>query len=210
MQDAQILYIRIPLSVEINETTIHLGDIATMYCKDETLLQQLKKIILFEINSKKFVQYSVSILKIIKVITEDNPNVTVVNLGEEEFLVNYKPKEKVYKVLEYSKTIFIAFVILFGSAFSIMTFNTDVSVPDVFRNVHKLIMGNENSGKGVIELAYCIGLPTGIIVFFNHFSMKKVKKDPTPIQIEMRKYEKDVQNAMLSNASREGNTIDVD
>ena len=59
------------------------------------------------------------------------------------------------------------------------------------------------------EVCYCIGLGLGIILFFNHVGRKKITPDPTPIQIEMRKYEKDVDTTFIENAGRGGHSIDV-
>ena len=60
-----------------------------------------------------------------------------------------------------------------------------------------------------LEVCYCIGLGLGIILFFNHVGRKKITPDPTPIQIEMRKYEKDVDTIFIENAGRGGHSIDV-
>lgn len=206
----EIVYIKVPLRVIVSHSNVILKDIATVYCSNENLLKRIKDLPLINIEPKKNSQYAFSIMKVVALITTIDTNLNVVNLGEEDFLIEYQPEKADNKIFEYSKTIFVAAIIFFGAAFSIMTFNTDVSVPDVFANVYNLIMGESGKGQGIIELSYCIGLPVGILVFFNHFSSKKVRKDPTPIQIEMRKYEKDVENAILSNADREGKTIDID
>ncbi|WP_455718883.1 stage V sporulation protein AA [Anaerosporobacter sp.] len=206
----EIVYIKFPLRVLVNHEKIVLKDIGTIYCVNERLQKILEELVLIDRVSQKNSQYAVSIMKVIAIITKFDPNLNVVNLGEEEFLVEYQPEKAQHKALEYIKTAFVAAIIFFGAAFSIMTFNTDVSVSDVFDNVYNLIMGDSGKGKGIIEFTYSLGLPIGILVFFNHFSKKKVRRDPTPIQIEMRKYEKDVENAILSDASREGKTIDID
>ena len=91
-----------------------------------------------------------------------------------------------------------------------MTFNEDVSVADVFDKVYRLVLGQEKQGGSIIEIFYAIGLPVGILVFYNHFRRKKIKDDPTPIQVEMRKYEKDVDDTYIANCGRGGKTIDVD
>ena len=44
---------------------------------------------------------------------------------------------------------------------------------------------------------------------FNHIGKKKITSDPTPIQVEMRKYEKDVDTAFIENAGRKGHEHDV-
>jgi stage V sporulation protein AA len=206
----EVVYIKFPLRVIVNHEKVILKDIGTVYCVNEKLQQRVEELVLIDMVPQNNTQYAISIMRVIALIAGLDANLIVVNLGEEEFLVEYQVEKADHKALEYIKTTFIAAIIFFGAAFSIMTFNTDVSVPDVFANVYHLIMGESGKGQGVVEITYCLGLPVGILVFFNHFSKKKVTKDPTPIQIEMRKYEKDVENAMLSNASREGKTIDID
>lgn len=60
-----------------------------------------------------------------------------------------------------------------------------------------------------IEICYAIGMPVGIIIFYNHIGKKKITQDPTPIEVEMRKYEQDVDTAFIENASREGSSVEV-
>ena len=90
-----------------------------------------------------------------------------------------------------------------------MTFNTDVSVSDVFTEIYEVVLGQGMESNGIVELSYSIGLPLGILIFFNHFSRKATRNDPTPLQVEMRTYEEDANKAMIKNASREGKTIDA-
>ena len=54
---------------------------------------------------------------------------------------------------------------------------------------------------------HSIGIPLGILGFYNHFSASKVKEDPTPIHIEMRNYEEEMNKAIVADASREGSEI---
>ena len=72
------------------------------------------------------------------------------------------------------------------------------------------MIGKESDGVTELEIFYAIGMPIGIMVFYNHIGKKKVTHDPTPIQVEMRKYEQDVDTTFIENASREGKSIDVD
>ena len=110
--------------------------------------------------------------------------------------------------MEYVKTVLVSLVIFFGAAFTIMTFNEDVSVGDVFDKMYNLVMGVDKSGGSIIEICYAIGLPVGILIFYNHFRRRKIKDDPTPIQVEMHTYEEQVNKALIARASREGHTID--
>ena len=73
----------------------------------------------------------------------------------------------------------------------------------------ELVMGNPATGGSILEISYSIGIPIGIIVFFNHFSKIKINSDPTPLQVQLRLYEQDENTAIIKNASREKKTIDV-
>ena len=90
-----------------------------------------------------------------------------------------------------------------------MAFNNDISVTDVFDKLYGQVMGIKADGVNELEVCYCIGLGLAIILFFNHVGRKKITPDPTPIQIEMRKYEKDVDTTFIENAGRGGHSIDV-
>ena len=52
-------------------------------------------------------------------------------------------------------------------------------------------------------------MAVGIIVFFNHVGGRRLTKDPTPIEVEMKIYETDVNKALIETADREDKTIDV-
>lgn len=207
---SDIIYMKIPQNIEVENQKIYLSDIAKLNGVDKKRVSNLGKIEVFNIKSKKDCKYVFSVMKIIELINEANPEVEIVNLGEKDFVVEYKIPTKMKKLFEYIKTFFVALIIFFGAAFTIMTFNTDVSVDKVFDIIYKLIMGEEKNGGSILEISYSIGLPVGIIVFFNHFSRLKVRDDPTPIQIEMRLYEDDLNNALIQDASREGKIIDSD
>ena len=123
-------------------------------------------------------------------------------------IVEYKPAKKMNLAWEVLKTTFVCFAVFFGAAFTIMTFNQDVAVADVFRMMEDLVIGPEVESQ-VIEIAYSIGLPIGVILFFNHFSRGKMDSDPTPLQVQMRLYEENVNKTVIENASREGNLRDA-
>ena len=90
-----------------------------------------------------------------------------------------------------------------------MAFNNDVTVGDVFSKFYRQVMGKESSGVTELEICYSIGLAIGITLFFNHVGSKKITPDPTPMQVEMRKYEKDIDTTFIENAERKGHSIDV-
>ena len=89
-----------------------------------------------------------------------------------------------------------------------MTFNEDASIEDVFGKVYTFVTG-ESESNGILEVSYSIGIPLGIILFFDHFSKIKMDSDPTPLQVELRLYESDVNETIINNAGKEGKKKDV-
>lgn len=108
------------------------------------------------------------------------------------------------------KVFFICLITLLGGGFAVMAYNNDVGMADMFSRIYELVYGDENAGGMILEISYSIGLAVGIIVFYGHFGSWKFGKDPTPLEVEMRLYEDDVDTAMIKQSSREGNEIDVD
>lgn len=206
----EILYVKIEQNIPVVKKTITFKDIATFYCTNKSLVQDLEKEIFYTLPNDAPQKNMFTITKVYEGIHKHYPNLKIENLGERDFVVDYEPpnKREKSKKFEYFKTIIVSVIIFFGAAFTIMTFNEDVSVGDVFDNVYELVMGTKKSGGSIIEIAYAIGLPVGIFVFYNHFRRRKIKDDPTPIQVEMHTYEEQVNKALIARASREGHTID--
>lgn len=209
--DTPILYVKADLNILVEHPNIVLSDIIKIYGTDQTMVKSVGSRELIRISDPtKSVKYSVTILKIIEAIEKEYPGTLVMNMGETDFVVEYKVPKKKNMVWEIIKTVFVALAVFIGSAFTIMTFNQDVSVSDVMDMFHGLVMGESQKGQGIIQIFYSIGLPIGIIIFFNHFTKIKIDTDPTPLQVQLRLYEENENKAIIENASREKKTIDVD
>lgn len=205
---SRTLYIKIDQNIEVYNTRVYMEDIAKLYSSDKKLVHDLNHQLVKVIKTNQNEKYCFSIMKVIEMVGKLYPDVEVVNLGETEFILSYNIPKKPNKLWEISKTIFVALVVFFGGALSIMAFNADASIQDIFDKIYELVVGQAKDSWSIIEVGYSIGITLGIILFFNHFSKFKITTDPTPIQIEMRKYENDVNSALIQNASREGKIID--
>lgn len=211
----ETLYLKIDQNTIVMDRHVTLQDIAKMECSNPAIVRQLKqkKIYTFkdaiDVKKQKNEMKVFSVLKIIELIHEDYPNVDVSNEGESDFIIEYIPNPNKPKWINAVKTILLCIVVFFGSAFTIMAFNNDVSVPDIFSKLYEQVMGTPSNGVTELEVCYSIGLSLGIIIFFNHAGKKKITPDPTPIQVEMRKYENDIDTTFIDNAERKGHSIDV-
>lgn len=148
-------------------------------------------------------------LKVIEEIDRVCPGASVESIGEPDVLFEYIDVNKHKGFIQTVKLIFVAMISFFGTAFTIMAFHNDIGINDVFVKVYEMVMGQPGDGYGILELAYSVGLAIGIIVFFNHIGGRRITKDPTPIEVEMRIYEEDVNKALIATADREGKSIDV-
>ena len=45
--------------------------------------------------------------------------------------------------------------------------------------------------------------------FFNHIGKRRITKDPTPIEVEMKMYEEEVEKALIDLAEKEKMEIEV-
>lgn len=198
------IYIKVDQSSRVSKEQVLVGDVAEVYCynKDIALkIEQLPLTVIPKVDNGKFV---LSVLKIVQVIQQEFPGYTTNLCGEPEFVIEYLKDKKQGQVLLYGKVILLSIIVFVGAAFTIMTFNTDVSVGEVFNQLYYLVQGEEKQGGSILELAYSIGIPVGILGFYNHFATRKSKKDPTPIHIEMRNYEEEMNKAIISDALGKG------
>ena len=149
---SETLYLKIDQNTIVTDRHVTLGDIAKMECPDASIVRQLKqkKIYTFAeaMNPRKQKnQMKVfSILKIVELIHEEYPNVDISNEGEKDFIIEYIPNPEKPKWINALKTVALCVVIFFGAAFTIMAFNNDVSVGDVFSKFYRQVMGKESSG----------------------------------------------------------------
>lgn len=204
------VFLQIDQCTLLTKRRVLVKDIASVYCSDSVVQQKIGALELYTFTNEKE-KRSFSVLKVLEKIGTNYPEVTVTPLGETDFIVEYNPSGKKEKksLAEYLKVAFVCLTSFFGSAFTIMTFNKDAAVEEVFAMIYKLTRGVEQQGPAELEIAYSVGLPIGIILFFNHFMRKKLDSDPTPLQVQMRQYEKDVNMTILENDARGGRKEDV-
>ena len=205
----KILYIKGSRDVEVTKPDVTLGDLLSMESTDKLMLAKVRtlKIVRFKKSGRQ--RCVVSLLKIIACIHGEFPQADIQNLGETDIIVTYEEQKTPAFAWHIIKTVFVAAVTFFGAAFSIMAFNNDVDVTKLFGQIYELMTGQETNGYTVLEIAYSVGVTAGILIFFNHFGKKRFTVDPTPMEIQMRLYENDIQTTLIENSERRGEEIDV-
>lgn len=203
------IYIKAEQNVEIQSEDVYVKDVAKLTCSDEHILAKVKAIKLHRFKKDEPKRQVISLMKVIEEIDKICPGADVQSIGETAVMVEYINVNKHKGPIQALKLFFVAMVSFFGTSFTIMAFHNDIGINDVFTKIYEMVMGQQGDGYGILELSYSLGLAIGIIVFFNHIGGRRITKDPTPIEVEMRIYEEDVNKALIETADREGKTIDV-
>lgn len=205
-----VCYIKLNQNVEVMSEDVYMKDAGSVYCADKAVAAKIKSMRIHKFHDQDCGRCVISVLKITEMIEQLCPQVTVQSVGEGDVVAERICVERHKGAAQLFKIILVAVISFFGTAFTIMAYHNDIGISDVFSQIHRLVMGSEPEGVSVLEVAYSVGLALGIIIFFNHVGGRKLTKDPTPIEVEMRKYETDVNTALVDTAEREGKVIDVE
>ncbi|MEE1313679.1 MAG: stage V sporulation protein AA [Lachnospiraceae bacterium] len=197
-----VVYFKGEESACINHRDLLIEDIGKVYCTSPEIAHQVEKRKLFRFPKGKNGKEVFSILNILEEIKRIDKTLEVVNLGETDFIVYYKEGKKESKLLQQGKIVFVCMVAFFGAGISIMAYNNDVGLGELFGKVYEWLTGKEHQGPGLLEFFYSVGLSVGIIVFFNHAAKKTLSDDPTPFEVQMRMYERDVNDTFIIGADR--------
>lgn len=207
---SEILYMKFEKNTSTYNRTVTLGEVGELQCADPAIVNRLKTEKLYTFQDVKKGKHSCaarkvfSILDVVEKIHAVYPNLEIQNMGEIDFIVEYSTKPKENPAVTFLKVSMVCLICFFGSAFSIMAFNEDVSTADLFGKFYQLMTGQESNGFTILELTYSLGLSVGIVAFFNHIGGRRLTKEPTPIEVEMRVYEEDVNTTLINTASRNG------
>ena len=203
------VYLSLQEITEVHSKKVRLKDVAELWCPDPALEARLKALTVKTIREDRNRRYVESVLDVLRLIGKEAPGAQVTTVGKTEFIIDYHKPEKPFYAWEWLKTAFVCAVCFFGAAFAIMTFNNDVDVTGVFREIYFMVTGRQSDGCTVLEISYSVGLAVGITVFFNHFSKWKINTDPTPLEVEMRLYEENISKTVIRNEGRKEQETDV-
>lgn len=204
------LYLKGEQCVEVKKRDVTLGDLAAMECTNSQVLPRLKSMKIMKMPDTGKHRFVISILKLIECIHKEFPNMEIQSMGAADVIVTYEASQKKNALWSGIKVGLVSAVTFIGAAFAIMTFNNDSGTTELFGKIYEQFMGKEKTGFTILELTYSLGLVIGILVFFNHFGRKRFTADPTPIEVEMRLYENDIQNTVIADYARKGQELDVD
>jgi len=234
-----VVYLKPGKNTEVHGKDVFLNQVAQVWCRDKGLESKCKAIKVMTIHTNQEDRFVLTALQLVEMIQKLDSHAEVEILGAQELIIDYQPKVRKIGMIDWIKTGFVCLIVFFGGAFAIMTFNNDGSVSEIFQDVDRLLLGSENGdsimnasdvqgsagskpeetsfqGDGkktvgvlTLEISYSVGLIVGVTLFFNHFGKRKVTLDPTPIEVQMRLYEDQVDTTVIQNASRKESGVDT-
>nr|MBQ8251923.1 stage V sporulation protein AA [Lachnospiraceae bacterium] len=204
------VYIEMEDSVQVREKSVRISDVASVYAADPAVCAGVKNIVLYKFEKKE--KQVISLLWLTASVQAKFPDCLVIPHGESDCIVEWKDSaaQKGFDtLLGKLKVLVVSLICLFGGAFSIMAFHNDISITNIFSQFYEFVTGNSSGGFTLLEVSYSLGLLIGILVFYNHVGKKKITSEPTPIEVSMRNYERDMDEAIIKRRDREGSKVDV-
>ena len=210
---AEILYLKLERNVELQKDDVYLKDLGKCFCREESILNKARVMKIFSFQKADGGRRIVSVMYLIQLLQKEFPNLQIENVGETEVVVKRITVFKNKWIRQGLPALFVCGICFFGSAFTLIAFHNDIAIGKVFERLYEMAAGmageQSRTGTGILEISYSLGLAVGIIVFFNHIGGRRITKDPTPIEVEMRIYEDQVNTALVETADRQGKTLDI-
>ena len=204
------LYIQTDENMEVHHPHVYLQDIVKLSCSNSKILNRLRVLPVASLDPKRPGRYVLSAMDLIREIQKKEPDLEITHIGEPSFIITYQTKPNTSTAWCWCKVIFVCLASFFGAAFSIMTFNNDVDVPALFQQITAQVTGQNGSSFPALAISYSVGIGLGVLFFFNHFGHIKLTDDPTPMQVQMRLYENDVNTTIIEDQERFFDTLTVE
>ena len=203
------IYIQMEEHVQTKDLKVCLKDIASTICISDAIKKRLDRMELFEFETDKDKKKVISIMyvaeKILWIIKEP---LEIHVIGATNCLVELYKRKPEKHFIRIFKTATVSLVTFFGASFSIMTYDQDAGVHDVFKTLYRLFQISENH-QWILEVSYAVGIGIGVFVFFHHFE-KQEEHTPTAMEIQMHQYEKDIVEAYVEETKRQGKTLEAE
>lgn len=203
------IYLKMDAKVKLPTEVVRIGDLGKIYCEETTVVNKIKTLQIYRFQKSDHNRCVIGVLKVIELIHQEYPNYTVDVVGETESIIELISKKHKLPLWDYIKIVLVSAICFFGTMYTIMSYHNEISIIGLFEDMYTMATGMESDGFTALEASYSIGLSLGIIIFYNHIGKRKLTPDPSPVTVEMRTYENDVNRSIVELANREEKTIDV-
>ncbi|MCT4604506.1 MAG: stage V sporulation protein AA [Marinisporobacter sp.] len=172
----------------------------TVILAEDSIRERLLNLEVLEVPKDAQEHIVVSILTIMEKIKKEDPNIKVFPIGQAEILVKIAYQSKNDRKGWLLFKLFIVCIVLFvGSGLALMNFHADVNMREAHREVYKMLTGIDEKRPLILQIPYSLGIGFGMAVFFNHILPKSFRNEPSPMEVEMASYRKNIDGYILKN-----------
>lgn len=207
MTQKRDIYFQFKTNIQKDSTeSIYLKDIIELYCNEDIrdFIENIKvPSTLSEGNS--MVVYAI---QVIQLINQHIDGVRVHHLGEGKALIEPRLSTGAKRpaFLTGVMVFLSVMIVFFGAALAVMYFHSDVDMNEAHQNIYQFFTGKSEDRPLIVSIPYSIGIGLGIALFFDVFSVRKRNKMPSPLELELYRYEKDVYSYIRDEEEKEGTT----
>lgn len=178
---------------------IYLEDIAQI-TGDEFAVQKLSKMPVYHVSKKDRHIVVLDIMHVVKTIKKTWPDIDIQTVGGSEAIVEIDTGKRQLSPVLF---VFVWLILFVGAALAIMNFHEDVSMRLVHIRLYEMITGKTVEHPYLLQIPYSFGLGFGMILFFNHVFKKRLNEEPSPLEVEMFKYQLDLDHYVALNENKE-------
>lgn len=178
---------------------IYLEDIAQI-TGDEFAVQKLSKMPMYHVSKKDRHIAVLDIMHVVKTIKKTWPDIDIQTVGGSEAIVEIDTGKRQLSPVLF---VFVWLLLFVGAALAIMNFHEDVSMRLVHIRLYEMITGKTVEHPYLLQIPYSFGLGFGMILFFNHVFKKRLNEEPSPLEVEMFKYQLDLDHYVALNENKE-------
>ncbi|MGG1697832.1 stage V sporulation protein AA [Bacillus zhangzhouensis] len=178
---------------------IYLEDIAQI-TGDEFAVQKLSKMPVYHVSKKDRHIVVLDIMHVVKTIKKTWPNIDIQTVGGSEAIVEIDTGKRQLSPVLF---VFVWLLLFVGAALAIMNFHEDVSMRLVHIRLYEMITGKTVEHPYLLQIPYSFGLGLGMILFFNHVFKKRLNEEPSPLEVEMFKYQLDLDHYVALKENKE-------
>lgn len=139
----------------------------------------------------------IDLLMVIPRIQELLPKADIEPIGEGKTIVQIEGPVEARKP-SMALFVLVWLLLFFGSALTIMNFHADVSMQEVQIRIVEMLTGHRDEHPYAFQVAYSLGIGFGMVIFFNHLFKKKWNEEPTPLEVEMYLYQKNIDHYVVN------------
>lgn len=198
--EGETIYIRMRLRLQaLPDSIVKIGDLAQIIGSDD-LIKEIAALPVYQISKSDENIVVIDVMKVIDSIQRFDSTIEIQTIG---------PSQTIIDVIYNQKRPTIAFLVLvwlllfIGSAITIMNFHEDVAMQLVHQKLYYIITGEELRKPLLLQIPYSLGLGIGMILFFNHLFRKRLNEEPSPLEVEMFKYQQDLDQYVIIKENKE-------